>query len=55
MSIVVVEVDGRDVRLDDRWLSGFCRAQGGLPAKTREEAARWWAANRATKETEASE
>ena len=38
----VATVEGVEHRIPNSWLSGFCRAQGGLPAKSTAEAVRWW-------------
>ena len=41
-SFVLAKVDGVEHRIPRSWLAGFCRAQGGLPAKSTETAIRWW-------------
>lgn len=39
---VIAKVDGVEHRIPANWLVGFCRAQAGLPARSHEDAVRWW-------------
>lgn len=39
---ITATVEGVRHVIPESWVVGFCRAQGGLPAKTTAEAVSWW-------------
>ncbi len=52
---VVANVDGVEHRIPQSWITGFCRSQAGLPAKTTAEAVRWWHEQRQREQQAATE